>query len=80
MEKKIRDLTRLMSNIQLKSGNCDERYKKNKFSSDDNFSLIKMLQIYKVIMVTRLVLMRAKYSIHNSPKINVCIYFTLLVE
>ena len=47
---KIRDLIRSITN---NSSNNDEKYMKIKFNSDDDLPLIKMLELYSMVIVVR---------------------------
>ena len=46
----MRDLVRIMTS---NSSNYDEKYMKTKFNSDDDLSLMKMLELYIMIIGIR---------------------------
>ena len=55
----IRDLIRSITND---SSNNDEKYMKIKFNSDDDLTLIKMLELYSMVIVVRSIFTECLYK------------------
>ena len=67
---KIKDLIKLITDA---SSDCDERYKKIIFNSDDNLPLNKILKLHNLIMVVRSVFQEdERYIAHKFSYISVC--------
>ena len=56
---KIRDLIRSITN---NSSNNDEKYMKIKFNSDGDLPLIKMLELYSMVIVVRSIFTECLYK------------------